>query len=313
MTTLYRRMAHTIDLRIPHFLKTVKVGEVLQRSPVDRPTEEWYGEFVERARSAIGTRHFPIFRFGDGECLFASGYRLPAPRRGESVVRHYGHHILSAYVKHRLYRNFRSGYDKYGYELYNHAEWMYGRARFAEYLRNIVRDGVIGFNFVIQSGTPFADRFLKPVCDWLDRERISIDAKSFIPCYFVYGMLIGPDRSLFIRNRNVLVVTSMDANKRKQFVEGFKREGAKSVQFLSISRSKSMLEVIDISGIEGPIDVALVGAGVGASNILEQLRPLGTVCIDSGYALDCIAEPERRGTRVFTRPDDEGSAVNRDA
>jgi hypothetical protein len=105
------------------------------------------------------------------------------------------------------------------------------------------------------------------------------------------------------------VVTSLDPVKEDRLRIALGDEGARSVQFLGVSRSKAMLDTIDLSHIQLPIDVALVGAGVGAANILQQLMPLRTLCIDAGYVLDCIAQPERKGTRVFTLPDSELAAT----
>jgi len=53
-----------------------------------------------------------------------------------------------------------------------------------------------------------------------------------------------------------------------------------------------------------------VGGGVGAANILYQLRDLSTVCIDAGHVLDCYAHPENVGVRAFTRPDDPQWALD---
>jgi len=66
-----------------------------------------------------------------------------------------------------------------------------------------------------------------------------------------------------------------------------------------------MFDTVDIAALKGSIDVALVGAGVGAANILDQLKPLQTLCIDAGYVLDCYAEPSRKGSRVFTLSDED--------
>jgi hypothetical protein len=49
------------------------------------------------------------------------------------------------------------------------------------------------------------------------------------------------------------------------------------------------------------MDVILIGAGVGAANVLWRARHHRSLCIDSGYVLDCLENPALRGTRVFTR------------
>jgi hypothetical protein len=79
--------------------------------------------------------------------------------------------------------------------------------------------------------------------------------------------------------------------------------GAKRVVFISISSKKSMMDRIDVSQT-GKIDLVLIGAGVGALNILEQVESLQTTSIDVGHVLDCYWKPEQFvGQRHFSAPD----------
>jgi hypothetical protein len=262
-------------------------------------------EFVDRVEEAIGERHFPVFRFGDGECVFSVGYRVGRPPPRTPWLKHYPKALLSAYIKHRLHRNFRSGSGGYGYELYSYTEWREARPRFARYIAEIAREGLIGFNFVVQFGVPFCDRYMGPVCDWLERSGVSVDGANFVPCYFVYALLLGPDRRRLLAGRRTLLVTSGEHGKDRLLTAALAREGARSVQFLPISRSKAMFDRVDLEKVQRPIHVALVGAGVGASNLISQLKPLNAVCLDAGYVLDCYADETLKGTRVFTLPDEE--------
>jgi hypothetical protein len=305
MVPLEERLKARVDLRIPGFTEAVPPGGVIQYALSDRPTGPWYREFVARILSAVGREYLPVFRFGDGECVFSVGYRFAPTPPGRSAVIHYAKTFLSAYVKHRLHRNFRSGSAGYGYELYNYRELVDARPRFARYLTDIARHGYIGFNFVVQFGIPFCDRYIRPVADWLDRENIPIDERNYLPCYFVYAMMLGPDRAKLLADRRVLVITSADDDKETQIRAGLEREGVRSVRFIRISRSHSMFDRVSVEGLRGEVDLVLVGAGVGAAHILEQVKSLQTVCIDSGYVLDCYAEAWRKGTRVFTVADEE--------
>ena len=66
-----------------------------------------------------------------------------------------------------------------------------------------------------------------------------------------------------------------------------------------------MYDTINLSLVKQPVDLILVGGGIGASNILRQLEPLNTVAIDVGYVIECLADPERKKQRTFCWPDEE--------
>ena len=65
---------------------------------------------------------------------------------------------------------------------------------------------------------------------------------------------------------------------------------------------------MNLSSIQSPVDIELVGAGVGSVNILGQLAPLNTACLDVGFALSTMGNPELRWNRPFCVPDDEFDA-----
>ena len=69
-----------------------------------------------------------------------------------------------------------------------------------------------------------------------------------------------------------------------------------------------MFERIDLSSIGGA-DLVLIGAGVGALNIIEQVAKLDALTIDAGFALDCYWKPQEfvglRALRGRTRTDND--------
>ena len=71
-----------------------------------------------------------------------------------------------------------------------------------------------------------------------------------------------------------------------------------------------MTERIELRPEHSGADLVLIGAGVGAANILSQVQPLQTLCIDAGYVLECYQNPAFKGKRVFTKPDEDFAADN---
>lgn len=298
---LYERLSHLVDLRIPGFEKSVPPGKVRQLSFSNRSSIEWFEEFVERATNAIGRRYLPIFRVSDGEFYFSVGYRLPYPSPGEKPLLHYLRQIAS-YIKWNRFNVFWSGTPGYGYENYSTAEWKTLRPHYVECLRTICREGIMAMA-LMKTPDRFAERYHRPICEWFETNKVAVIPGNYYPFYFVYGLLNGPSIGRVLQDRRVLVVTSLNPNKEKAISLGLLRAGARDVQFIQISRGKALTDRIDLSGIAVPVDVALVGAGVGAANILVQLRELRTLCIDAGYSLDLIADRTLAGSRDFTLAD----------
>ncbi len=307
---LRERLGKYVDLRIPHFLKTVPAGTVGQCALDNRSTETWYADTLALMVSKIGVAHYPVFRFSDGEAVFTVGFKFPPVPKGTSPVVHYIRTFLSAYIKHRQHKIFWSGTPGYGYETYDEREWKAARPLFSAWLREISEEGLLACNFCRHPEPFLLNNTLPFVLDWFDQNKIDLTRDNYAPFYFLYGMLIGPDRHLFIRDRRLLIVTSLIPEAQAALQTYFENEGSRSIEFLTISRSKSMFDTVDLSSLKHKPDVVMVGAGVGAANILHQLKPLNTLCIDAGYALDCYREPHRKGSRIFTKPDDELCQMN---
>ncbi|MBK6937125.1 MAG: hypothetical protein IPH18_09770 [Chitinophagaceae bacterium] len=82
-----------------------------------------------------------------------------------------------------------------------------------------------------------------------------------------------------------------------------KRRGAGHVFFKAISATQSMLDKPDLSAYVDKVDIVLIAGGIGSANLLLQSRVLNAVSIDSGFSLECMANPSRRPERIFCMPD----------
>lgn len=304
MSGLYKRLSSLTDLRIPGFEKSVPPGKVYQLAFDERPSQEWFAEFVEKACSAIGKYNLPIFRVSDGEFYFSVGYRIPYPLPGQNPILHYIRQAAS-YIKWSRRTKFWSGTPGYGYEFYSGEEWRNLQKHYINCLHQIVAENGLLAMALIKVVDRFGEPYHKDICAWFDSNNINVNRNNYYPFYFVYGLLVGSARKRVLENKNILVVTSLNPKKQEAIRKGLADAGAASIQFIPISRDRALTDKIDLSELIQPVDVALIGAGVGAANILVQLKDLNTLCIDAGYCLDLIAEPERAGSRDFTVTDDE--------
>ena len=266
---------------------------------VDCPT--WYRRFTDDVFRALDERRFfPVYRMADGEFSFAlgsheeflplrkAGPRLALKRAWKWVTGRHGQHM--------------SGSPGYGWEVYTPAERRTLMDRYGADLAFVAQHGYLALAL---DESPFFAHYLPYILDWFDRHGVYLHAGNYTHMYSVYVLLNGPDRERLLRGRSVLVVNAMDDARSAAIDAVLRRAGAARTQFIPISREKAMLERLDLRAVEGRVDLALVGAGVGAANVLRQLQPLDAVSLDAGFALDIMADPSYRWRRPFCVPDAE--------
>lgn len=91
--------------------------------------------------------------------------------------------------------------------------------------------------------------------------------------------------------------------RRDKIVQAIQARGAKSVDWIPISESRSFDEQIDAGSWTGRCDVCFVGAGVGKAVVMAQLRPLGVPVIDAGFVFEVWADEGKAASRVMMTPD----------
>lgn len=267
----------------------------------DEDCRGWYRRFADDVIAAVDERRYlPVYRMGDGEFSFALGALeevLPWRRlRPRQMARRLLKRLTGRAGEHR------SGSPGYGWEVYSPAERRALVDRYAAHLAGIAREGYLALAL---DESPLYSRFLPYILDWLDQRGIALHAGNYQHVYAMYALLHGPDRDRLLRGRRVLVVNHADTARREAITRSLRKAGVAGVEWLPISRDKSMLDRLELDAIGGPVDLALVGAGVGAANVLAQLAPLGVPAMDVGFVLDVLAEPELRWTRPFCVADDE--------
>jgi len=299
----------SIDFVIPGFEKSYPKG--VFRCPsflVDRSSEEWFLLFVDEVENAIGKKFFPIYRMGDGEFQLCVGYHYPYRADGEALLLYVVRTLRSAlgHFRRRLFRkHFVPGVGNYIGGDYTQQEIKDLCGRYFKQLQNIGEHGYLALKFSYRRDVIFTQQYIEPMIDWLRKSDINLNDKNYIPVYFVYAMLTGPFRHRIYKECRVLVITSYDDAKREAITRGLERERVADVQFLPLSQGRSMYDIVDLSTVKRPIDLVLVGGGIGASNILCQLESVNTVAIDAGYIIECLSNPGRKKLRSFCWPDEE--------
>lgn len=295
------KFRYVTDLRIPGFQSSVPPGSVGQYDFMLRDSITWYSNFMAEIEAAIGNRFLPIYRMADGEFIFSVGRYAdllgsrPEPR---DVIRY----ALNK-VRYWWKRKSQSELATCWGESYAEQELGSLRKHYIKCLKQIAKQGYMALHFT-KTASKFSEQYLRPMSDWFDENDIPITPRNYLPFYFVYALLCGPDGRRLIENRNILVVTAACEDKMTKIAGSLIKLGAKSANFVSISPNKAMLDKIDLSKLSVKVDLALVGAGIGSANVLTQLESLQTLCIDAGVFVEVLSDPSKRN-RVFTIPDNE--------
>lgn len=300
---LAKFLPYNIDLIIPGFEKAYPSGVFKCASLLPIRSDVWYEEFKRTLESAIGTTYLPICRLSDGEFIFCIGKSiLPARARTQSI-KDYGIVVMKFYLARLLKGEFRKRY-RGSSGLYTLEEWVEMRKIYAQMLGEIGTKGILALHLSYRDNQ-FHQQYFMSIMEWLRSNNIILTKRNYYPFYFVYALLSGPDRAAILGRERILLVTHCDSDKAARIEKSLKGEGAKDVQFLQISQDHSMRDKIDLSKVRLPIDVVLVGAGVGKPNILLQLEETNTLCIDAGFIIECMAYPELRRSRTFCWADSE--------
>jgi hypothetical protein len=264
-------------------------GGLLFRGFSDDGAEVIFRRFAERVLDGVGKQWLPVYRMADGEFAFVVGPQslssgplqagLDTARVAWRRLR--GAHLRTCWNEEYPRRLRRTALD-----------------RLTASLARVAAAGYLAPYFMVRPDG-WSREFFAPVCSWLDAQDIPLHLDNYVPFYEVYALLGGSMRRELLRGRRVLVVTHLTEARRAGIDAGLRSEGVAGAEYLGISANASLFEELDLSGISSGIDVALVAAGIGSVNILDQLEPLGVPCIDCGIGMECLIDPERRWDRPF--------------
>ncbi len=266
------------------------------------PTDcrDWHNRMVEKMLAREPGRHFPVFRMSHGEFMLALGYRYPrqlgTSRLLSDAITFY--HQLRRWTG--LEPAFRSGSHLNTYEEFTKREIAAAEAAYIFNLASISREGILAAAFY---DNPGFNEYFPDFFDWMDGRGIVLNTENYMPFYSVYALLAGSRLRDFVEGRQVLIATSFRGDKEERLTHAMQELGACGVQFYATHPSKAIFDRIDLGRIQSGTDIVFVGAGVGAAAVIEQLRPLGALCIDAGFCLDMLAYPDMRWERPYCAPD----------
>jgi hypothetical protein len=294
-------MANQRRLSIPGFsLQESAVARQVVFPPGDCNALQWFEAFRKRFEGAL-ERHdwLPIYRAGHGEYMFATGLREVPKMNSGTLMRHCVSRIYRI-VRHQS--PFYSGTPEYGYETYKFWKLSRLRKRLREYMKMVSLEGIVCCYFSDRDAYPLwiQSQFL----EWLRQGDVFLGRENYGHTYFVYGLLHGTERNHYLAGRKVLFISSDQERRTHELRRRCDDIGVREFRFAAISRSHSMLDVVKRDETYKP-DVCFVGGGVGAANVLWQLRGMRCPCVDAGFVLDTLAFPAMKRQRLYCVNDDE--------
>jgi len=297
----YRILPYSIPFRVPGFHNQARpTDRVLAPEACD--CDAWFDSFADRVASAVGRAFVPVCRMSDGEFFFLFGQQPPSLRLRPRVrlVRRVGQMLAGV---RRLKKGFHaSTAPGVSSGAFSPREWREYRPVLGRHFLEVLDKGVLGIH-LSYGKSPFQEHYFPALGRWLRDagRRLTID--NYVPFYDVYALLRGPRMRELAAGRRLLVVHSAVGDKRESISSALTKVGFRSVQWLTISPTRSFADTIDLASLADSPDICLVGAGIGKPSILMQLEPLNVPCIDAGYAFEAWANPDRQWDRPYMTPD----------
>jgi hypothetical protein len=290
----YQVLNYIIDFNIPGFEKSCKNIKTL--SVLDVECEKLYIEFTNRINYSIGKEFLPIVRLCDGEYIFLVGKNIGSYRLGflnRTLLN------FKESIKKTLMFNYQaSGGNLYQSGNYNYSERNNILKTYIDNLKWISEKGILAMHFS-WGKIPFTEGLWPSVKKIFDKNSILLTHSNYYPFYFIYAFLSSNDSNLLFENKRLLIINSADGRKKDNILESLYYRGAFSVDWVSISKDRSMFDKIKVDNFINLVDVVLIGAGVGKLNILRQLELLNVPCIDIGYYIEILADSSKKYDRTM--------------
>jgi hypothetical protein len=298
----YRVLSEDIPLSIPGFSKHFGWRPRVL-APVKIESEQWFISFAERVSNAINRKYFPVCRLADGEYRFLFG--------AKPVSKRYPLHKRIQLNLYGMIRTQLKGGSFHGLTLPQVSVGDYtGKQRrevlplLGKNIKFIGDHGILAFHLSIPP-RPSDEHYYPALGKWLKKNNIMLTLNNYVPFYFVYALLRGPEKRRLICGMRILIVHSATGDKQERIGQSLLDQGAQKVLWLHISRNKSLFDKIDITDYVGKVDICFIGAGVGKPNIIAQLSELNVPCIDAGFVFEIWADEEAKWKRAVCVPDEE--------
>lgn len=134
------------------------------------------------------------------------------------------------------------------------------------------------------------------VLDFLAKHGMAL--RNYAPFYFVYALLVNPSFLAKLRNCSVALISNFENKNFAAILRTLESIGIRDVSRCEIPASGVAHGDFDLK-LGRKVDVALVGAGIGAPLVLARLQEESCVAIDSGFVFHLWDGSFDRHERLF--------------
>jgi hypothetical protein len=246
--------------------------------------EELYAEFRSRIIDAIGCRYLPVYRMADGEFIFMFGYRWNW--RSKRPFR-----ALASYFKYSYFWYFGHGFKTSWGECYSRTEINKIRREYDRKIGTILEDGFICPFLYLNEIRQYESHNRQVLKYFRNRCGGRLD-NSIYPFHFPFFLFSLTGWQDILQGVSILVVTGGGEARFSRIKSSLISLGAANVSVLEVSSSRSMFDVLDSSVKDKYLtcEIALVAAGIGALNIIEQMSWFNGPVIDVGGFVQCLVD-----------------------
>lgn len=240
----------------------------------------WFERFRQESIDSIGKRFLPIYRMADGEFQFLVGRRFNSrrkPRYRELISQ------LASCVGFR-----RNGATIWG-EHYKYFEVQRLREDLLEHIRSIASAGYLAM-FLYENGLEAFCEYNAPILKKLESHGTVINSSNYVPFHFPLHLLVSKGWQEFFERKKVLVSSGLSNDQKVAIKRNIFAFGAKGIEFLDVSKGRALTDVLDLSKVAEHPDIILVASGIGAANVLNQLRVFDTLAMDIGSYIRCLSD-----------------------
>jgi hypothetical protein len=128
--------------------------------------------------------------------------------------------------------------------------------------------------------------------------------QNYAPFYFVYALLVHPEFLSRLRSCSVALITSFKNKNASAILKTLQNMGIRDVSCHELPESGVAHGKFDFT-LGRRVDVALVGAGIGAPLVLARLQNESCVSIDSGFVFHLWDGTFDRHERLFLNFEEE--------
>jgi hypothetical protein len=128
--------------------------------------------------------------------------------------------------------------------------------------------------------------------------KMGMPLQNYVPFYFVYALLVNPVFLSRLRSCRVALITNFKNKNSNAILKTLDAMGIRNVSCHEIPSSGVAHGEFDFA-LDGRVDVALVGAGIGSPLVLARLQKQSCVAIDSGFVFHLWDGTFDRYERLF--------------